>query len=59
LSNHHRLILQDPRFLKGALNATFRAIGQSPKAPNVGPIAASALARRRGINQPNKGSTEV
>lgn len=45
-------------FFQGSLNATFRAISQTPKAPNVGPVAASALARRRNMNRV-KGSADV
>ncbi|CAG0894066.1 unnamed protein product [Darwinula stevensoni] len=54
----HRLALQDAHLIKGALTATFRAVHESPKAPNLGPVAASALARRRGKSRP-KSSSEV
>ncbi|CAG0914396.1 unnamed protein product [Notodromas monacha] len=57
-NSSQQLIIRDKKGIKGALNATFRAISQSPKAPNVGPVGASALARRRGMNRP-QGSTEV
>ncbi|XP_042213941.1 ribosomal protein S6 kinase alpha-2-like isoform X2 [Homarus americanus] len=53
-----RLLLQDASLVKGAISATYRAINDSPRAPNLGPVAASALARRRGKSRP-KSSTEV
>ncbi|XP_053644723.1 ribosomal protein S6 kinase alpha-2 isoform X2 [Cherax quadricarinatus] len=53
-----RLLLQDASLVKGAITATYRAINHSPRAPNLGPVAASALARRRGKSRP-KSSTEV
>ncbi|KAK4295813.1 hypothetical protein Pmani_031649, partial [Petrolisthes manimaculis] len=52
-----RLLLQDASLVKGAITATYRAINDSPRAPNLGPVAASALARRRGKSRP-KSSTE-
>ncbi|XP_045124403.1 ribosomal protein S6 kinase 2 beta-like isoform X3 [Portunus trituberculatus] len=53
-----RLLLQDASLVKGAITATYRAINHSPRAPNLGPVAASALARRRRKSRP-KSSTEV
>ncbi|XP_042862136.1 ribosomal protein S6 kinase alpha-2-like isoform X2 [Penaeus japonicus] len=53
-----RLLLQDASLVKGAISATYRAINHAPRAPNLGPVAASALARRRGKSRP-KSSTEV
>lgn len=53
-----RLLLQDASLVKGAISATYRAINHSPRAPNLGPVASSALARRRGKSRP-KSSTEV
>ncbi|XP_071531805.1 ribosomal protein S6 kinase alpha-2 isoform X1 [Panulirus ornatus] len=53
-----RLLLQDASLVKGAISATYRAINHTPRAPNLGPVAASALARRRGKSRP-KSSTEV
>lgn len=47
-----RLHLQDPGMVKGALSATYRAISHSPRAPNLGPVVASALARRRCKSRP-------
>lgn len=38
--------------LKGAVNATFRAIS-SPQAANVGPVGMSALAKRRARDKIN------
>ncbi|CAL4058805.1 unnamed protein product, partial [Meganyctiphanes norvegica] len=52
-----RLLLQDASLVKGAISATYRAINHSPCQP-LGPVAASALARRRGKSRP-KSSTEV
>ncbi|CAG0884501.1 unnamed protein product, partial [Cyprideis torosa] len=43
------LVSQDPRILKAALTATYRAINSSnATAPGLKPVEASALARRRG-----------
>ncbi|XP_068246607.1 ribosomal protein S6 kinase alpha-2-like [Palaemon carinicauda] len=53
-----RLLLQDASLVKGAITATYRAINHTPRAPNLGPVASSALARRRGKSRP-KSSTEV
>ncbi|XP_076030567.1 ribosomal protein S6 kinase II isoform X2 [Oratosquilla oratoria] len=53
-----RLLLQEASLVKGAISATYRAINHSPRAPNLGPVAESALARRRGKSRP-KSSTEV
>ncbi|XP_066953718.1 ribosomal protein S6 kinase alpha-2 isoform X2 [Macrobrachium rosenbergii] len=53
-----RLLLQDASLVKGAISATYRAINHTPRAPNLGPVASSALARRRGKSRP-KSSTEV
>lgn len=52
-----RLLLQDASLVKGAISATYRAINHSPAQP-LGPVAASALARRRNKSRP-KSSTEV
>uniref|UniRef100_A0A6A7FRR2 non-specific serine/threonine protein kinase n=2 Tax=Hirondellea gigas TaxID=1518452 RepID=A0A6A7FRR2_9CRUS len=42
-----RLHLQEASVVKGALSATYRALNNCPRAPHLGPVAASALARRR------------
>lgn len=44
----HRLQLQDAQMVKGAMAATYRAINSYPKPPNLEPVSASELARRRG-----------
>ncbi|XP_054273253.1 ribosomal protein S6 kinase 2 beta isoform X3 [Macrosteles quadrilineatus] len=54
----HRLVLQEAAQLKGAMAATYRAMSQSPRAPNLGPVVMSELARRRRKSRP-KSSTEV
>uniref|UniRef100_A0A1B6EJE7 Ribosomal protein S6 kinase n=2 Tax=Cuerna arida TaxID=1464854 RepID=A0A1B6EJE7_9HEMI len=54
----HQLHLQEPSQLKGAMAATYRAMSQSPRAPNLGPVVMSELARRRRKSRP-KSSTEV
>lgn len=54
----HRLTHQDPHLVKGAMAATYRAINSFPKPPNLEPVGASELARRRGKCRP-KSSTEV
>lgn len=41
---------KDVTDIKGAVNATFRAIS-SPQAAHLGPVAMSALARRRGVDK--------
>lgn len=38
--------------------ATYRAMSQAPRAPNLGPVVMSELARRRRKSRP-KSSTEV
>uniref|UniRef100_A0A1B6CU71 Ribosomal protein S6 kinase n=1 Tax=Clastoptera arizonana TaxID=38151 RepID=A0A1B6CU71_9HEMI len=54
----HRLILPEASVIKGAMAATYRAMSQSPRAPNLGPVVMSELARRRRKSRP-KSSTEV
>ncbi|XP_075226417.1 ribosomal protein S6 kinase alpha-2-like isoform X2 [Lycorma delicatula] len=54
----HRLLLQEANVIKGAMAATYRAVSQSPRAPNLGPVVMSELARRRHKSRP-KSSTEV
>ncbi|KAF4527281.1 hypothetical protein B566_EDAN007002 [Ephemera danica] len=54
----HRLQMQKPADIKGAVAATYRAISQSPRAPNLGPVVMSELARRRRKSRP-KSSTDV
>lgn len=54
----HRLHLQEASVIKGAMAATYRAMSQSPRAPNLGPVVMSELARRRRKSRP-KSSTEV
>uniref|UniRef100_T1JP71 Protein kinase domain-containing protein n=1 Tax=Strigamia maritima TaxID=126957 RepID=T1JP71_STRMM len=49
---------QDPHQIKGAMAATYRAINNYPAAPNLEPVCASELARRRGKSR-LKDSTEV
>ncbi|XP_072155318.1 ribosomal protein S6 kinase alpha-2 isoform X1 [Bemisia tabaci] len=54
-----RLQLQESSIIKGAMAATYRAMSQSPPAPNLGPIAMSKLAQRRQKSRPtSKSSTE-
>ncbi|GAB6032833.1 Ribosomal protein S6 kinase alpha-3 [Chamberlinius hualienensis] len=48
----HRLILQDPLTVKGAVAATYRAINNYPSPPNLEPVVASELARRRTKSRP-------
>lgn len=43
---------QEATNIKGAVNATFRAIS-SPQAAHLGPVGMSALARRRGVDKAN------
>ncbi|XP_022237329.1 ribosomal protein S6 kinase alpha-2-like isoform X3 [Limulus polyphemus] len=47
-----RLYHQDASLVKGAVAATFRAINQFPKPPNLEPVAASELAQRRAKSRP-------
>ncbi|RZF32667.1 hypothetical protein LSTR_LSTR004095 [Laodelphax striatellus] len=54
----HRLHIQEASVIKGAISATYRAVSQSPRAPNLGPVVMSELARRRRKSRP-KSSTEV
>ena len=42
-----QLTLEDPQVLKGAISATFKALQYSPRAPTLGPVGASSLAKRR------------
>ncbi|KAK7870291.1 hypothetical protein R5R35_001013 [Gryllus longicercus] len=53
-----RLQLQEASVVKGAMAATYRAMNQKPRSPNLGPVAMSELARRRRKSRP-KSSTEV
>ncbi|KAL1435947.1 hypothetical protein MTO96_010711 [Rhipicephalus appendiculatus] len=54
-----RLSHQEPHLVKGAMAATFRAINNYPKPPNLEPVAASELARRRANKARHHSSTEV
>lgn len=54
-----RLSHQEPHLVKGAMAATFRAINNYPKPPNLEPVAASELARRRANKARHQSSTEV
>ncbi|XP_046986596.1 ribosomal protein S6 kinase 2 beta isoform X2 [Schistocerca americana] len=54
----HRLIFQEAHVVKGAMAATYRAVSQKPRSPNLGPVVMSELARRRRKSRP-KSSTEV
>lgn len=54
-----RLSHQEPHLVKGAMAATFRAINNYPKPPNLEPVAASELARRRANKARHLSSTEV
>lgn len=47
-----RLILHDPAFVKGSVAATYRAVSQNPRAPDLGPVVMSELARRRKKSRP-------
>lgn len=53
-----RLIVQDALSLKGTVAATYRAISQSPRAPDLGPVVMSELARRRRKSRPKSTSTD-
>lgn len=53
-----RLVHQEPHLVKGAVAATFRAINNYPKPPNLEPVVASELARRRARAR-HQSSTEV
>lgn len=53
-----RLTHQEPHLVKGAMAATFRAINNYPKPPNLEPVVASELARRRAKAR-HQSSTEV
>nr|CAD7427484.1 unnamed protein product [Timema monikensis] len=54
----YKLKLQEPSVIKGAVAATYRAVSQSPRSPNLGPVVMSELARRRRKSRPQS-STEV
>lgn len=43
---------------QGAVAATYKAMSQSPRAPNLGPVVMSDLARRRRKSRP-KSSTDA
>ncbi|KAL1131536.1 hypothetical protein AAG570_011153, partial [Ranatra chinensis] len=58
LPTHRLQQIQEPSVVKGAMAATYRAVSQSPRAPNLGPVVMSELARRRRKSRP-KSSTEV
>ncbi|CAB3362156.1 Hypothetical predicted protein [Cloeon dipterum] len=49
---------QKAQDLKGSVAATYRAMLQSPRAPNLGPVVMSELARRRRKSRP-KSSTDM
>lgn len=51
-SNNSMICDSTAAALKGAVNATFRAIS-SPQAANVGPVGMSALAKRRARDKVN------
>lgn len=51
-SNNSMICDSTAAALKGAVNATFRAIS-SPQAANVGPVGMSALAKRRARDKIN------
>ncbi|XP_034248847.1 ribosomal protein S6 kinase 2 beta-like isoform X4 [Thrips palmi] len=55
---HARLNMQEASDIKGSVAATYKAISQSPRAPNLGPVVMSDLARRRRKSRP-KSSTDV
>lgn len=54
----NQLAMQDPRLVKGAVAATYRAISSSPLAPHLAPVQTSQLAMRRRKSRP-KTSTDV
>jgi len=54
----YQLTMQDARLVKGAVAATYRAINQSPHAPNLAPVQTSQLAMRRRKSRP-KTTTDV
>lgn len=43
----HQIQLQESYKIKGAMEATYRAVSQSPPTPNLGPVVLSQLAQRR------------
>lgn len=47
-----RLVLQDSNVVRGAVAATYRAVSQVPRAPDLGPVVMSELARRRRKSRP-------
>lgn len=55
----HRLPLQEPSVVKGAMAATYHAMSQSPRPPHLMPVFTSELAQRRWRKSRPKSSTEV
>jgi len=54
----HSIPIDCPPTLKSAIQATYTAISQSPKAPPLGPVVQSELARRRQRSRPHS-STDM
>lgn len=54
-----RLPLHDTAAVKGAVAATYKAISQSPRAPDLGPVVMSELARRRRKSRPKSANEEA
>ncbi|XP_050526354.1 ribosomal protein S6 kinase 2 beta-like isoform X1 [Daktulosphaira vitifoliae] len=48
----HQIQLQESYKIKGAMEATYRAVSQSPPTPNLGPVVLSQLAQRRHKSRP-------
>ena len=48
----YHLTMQDPKLVKGAVAATYRAINQSPLSPHLAPVQTSQLAIRRNKSRP-------
>ncbi|KAL0276155.1 UNVERIFIED_CONTAM: hypothetical protein PYX00_003784 [Menopon gallinae] len=54
-----KLVFHDAAAVKGAVAATYRAISQSPRAPDLGPVVMSELARRRRKSRPKSTTSEA
>lgn len=55
---HARLAMPGGADIKGTIAATYKAMSQSPRAPNLGPVVMSDLARRRRKSRPTS-ATDV
>jgi len=45
--SHWQLLKSPVIWFQGAMEATYRAVSQSPPTPNLGPVVLSQLAQRR------------